>query len=85
MKAVIEGYMRGGGKQYTSRVILRVLDNIERVESLIGKIAVYQDSKNNVYRGRILRRHGKRNPTLIAVFKPNLPGQAIGSLVEIVV
>ena len=78
VKAVVEGYARGGGRQYPSKVILRVLDYNGNVSALIGKRVTYRDAKGNVYKGRIVRRHGRRNPLVIAVFDRNLPGQAIG-------
>lgn len=83
MKAIIEGFARGGGRQYPSKVIVRVIGYEGKVDSLLGKTIIYRDGKGKVYRGRLVRRHGKRNPLLIAVFKPNLPGQAIGSIAEI--
>lgn len=83
VKAIIEGYMQGAGRQYTSKVIVRVVDFQGAVELLIGKKIVYKDKKGNVYVGRLIKKHGKRNPLLIARFRPNLPGQAIGSTAEI--
>jgi len=77
-EAVIEGYARGGGRQYTNKVILRVLGYDGDVSTLIGKRVIYRDAKGNVHKGRIVRRHGRRNPLVIAVFDRNLPGQAIG-------
>ncbi|MCE4619542.1 MAG: 50S ribosomal protein L35ae [Desulfurococcales archaeon] len=80
VKAVIEGYARGGGRQYPNKVILRVLDYNGDVSALTGKRVIYRDAKGNVYKGRVIRRHGRRNPLVIAVFDRNLPGQAIGQI-----
>jgi len=80
VKAVIESYVRGGGRQHMNKVILCVLGHDGDVSSLIGKRVIYRDAKGNVYKGRIVRRHGRRNPLVIAVFDRNLPGQAIGQI-----
>lgn len=79
VNAVIVGYRRGSNTQYPSRVLLRVIDENVIPHSLIGKKVIYKDRYGNVYRGKILSVHGKGvNRILIASFKPNIPGQAIG-------
>ena len=84
VKAVILGYRRGTNTQYTGQVILK-LEGVSAREAhkYIAHKVVYRDEKGNVYRGRIVRKHGARNPTVIAVFHPNLPGQAIGRTAEV--
>lgn len=81
---VIMGYRRGTNTQYPQQVIVKLLvnDPKEAGTFLAGK-AVYKDRHGNVYRGRVLRLHGRRNGLVIVKFKPNLPGQAIGGIVEV--
>ncbi len=84
VKAIIVGYRRGTNTQYPQQVILRVEGvSAKEVYRYLSRKVVYRDEKGNVYRGRIVRKHGARNPTVIAVFHPNLPGQAIGREAEI--
>jgi large subunit ribosomal protein L35Ae len=84
VRAVIMGYRRGGNRQYTRHVILKVEGLSPReAGGLVGRRVTYRDPKGNVYRGRIVRRHGARNPLLLAYFHHPIPGQAIGSHAEI--
>jgi len=81
--AVILGYRRGSNIQYPNQVLLKVMSNVV-LSGLIGKKVIYKDKYGNVYRGKILDVHGKGiNGVLIATFKPNLPGQAIGDLAKV--
>ncbi len=81
---LIMGYRRGTNTQYENQVIIMVDDMGSRkeVSRLVGWRVLYRDKYGNTYRGKIVRVHGNKN-TVIAVFKPNLPGQAIGGLVYI--
>ncbi len=84
VRAVIVGYRRGSNTQYPRQVILKVEGvPLKVAKGLAGKRVVYRDRHGNVYRGRILRRHGARNPLLLARFERPLPGQAIGGTAEI--
>ncbi len=85
MKGIIANFIRGGGKQYNSEVIVEILD-IDKGDlgKVIGGKVILVDCHGNKYVGRILRRHGAKHPKVIVRFKPNIPGQALGSLVEII-
>ncbi|MEM0006074.1 MAG: hypothetical protein QXJ56_05010 [Ignisphaera sp.] len=75
-------YRKGGARQYVDQVLVRVfIDGVE-VGSLIGSKAVAKDGHGNIYRGRVVKVHSYRNPTVIVKFKPNIPGQLLGSPVE---
>ena len=84
LRGVVLGYRRGSNTQYTGEMLLRVDGITSRGEAsrLIGRRVIYVDAKGNTYRGKIIGVHGNRG-TLRAVFKPNLPGQSIGSVVRI--
>jgi large subunit ribosomal protein L35Ae len=85
MKGVIVNFVRGGGRQYNNKVIVKVLDaSSQTIGKVIGGKAIYVDKYGNKYVGRILRRHGARNSLVLVRFKPNIPGQALGSIVEII-
>ncbi len=81
---IVLGYKRGTNTQYENKVLIRV-DGIEsRAEAsrLMGWRVLYRDDKGNIYRGKIVGVHGNKG-VVIAVFNPNLPGQAIGENVYI--
>jgi len=76
-EGVILGYRLGGGRQYTSHVLVKLEVDPKEVGKFVGGIAKYVDKYNNVYVGRVLRKHGAKGTVVIVRFKPNLPGQAI--------
>ncbi len=81
---LVIGYRRGSNTQYENQVLLRVdgITDSRSAARLIGWRVLYRDNKGNLYRGRVVRVHGGKG-VVIAVFKPNLPGQAIGGNVYI--
>ncbi len=85
IKVFILGFRKGTRSQYPGQVILRI-DNVvsyKEASKYIGCKVVYKDSKGNVYKGKIVRLHGRKG-LVRAVFKPNLPGQAIGGIGELI-
>jgi large subunit ribosomal protein L35Ae len=85
MKGVVIGFKRGPGGVYPQVALVRVIDAAKRsdVEKLVGSRVVARDKYGNVYEGRIVRAHGNNNVVRVR-FRPNIPGQMIGELVEIV-
>ncbi len=81
---IVIGYRLGSNTQYENQVLIRVDGVSTRNEAsrLIGWRVLYRDNKGNEYRGKIVRVHGDKG-VVIAVFKPNLPGQARGGNVYI--
>lgn len=81
-EGIILSYRRGTNTQYTSQVLVRLLVNdVKEAKRLIGAKVRLVDRYGNVYRGRILKLHGARNPVVIVRFNRNIPGQALGSRV----
>ena len=82
---VILGYRRGSNTQYPGEVIavIRGVDSYKEASRLIGARAVIVDRHGNTYHGKIVGVHGRRGKVRL-VFKPNLPGQLIGSEFRIV-
>jgi large subunit ribosomal protein L35Ae len=76
---LILGYRRGSNTQYENQVLIRIdgVDSDSKASRFVGWKVLFVDSKGNTYRGKIVRVHGRKG-VVIAVFKPNLPGQAIG-------
>ena len=81
MEVVIVSYRRGSNDQNTNQVLVRFPSYVE-ANKAIGKRLVYEDNKGNKYIGKVLRPHGKKG-VAIAVFKPNLPGQAMGKVAKL--
>ncbi|GAB6147641.1 50S ribosomal protein L35ae [Stetteria hydrogenophila] len=76
-EGVILGYRLGGGRQYTSHVLVKLFVDRKEVGKFIGGIVRFTDRHGNTYKGRILRRHGAKGSVVLVRFKPNIPGQAI--------
>lgn len=80
---VIVGYRRSRRRQYNDRVLIKVLAEAKLAGSLVGRRVEARDARGNVYRGRVIRIHSLKNGVVEAAFRPNIPGQLIGSLVSI--
>ncbi len=76
---LVIGYRRGTNTQYENQVLIRIdgVSSDSEAARYIGWRVLYVDTKGNTYKGKIIRTHGTKG-VVIAVFKPNLPGQAIG-------
>jgi len=84
MEAKIVNYRRGRYRQYNDQMILQVdgIDKIEKAKHLIGKKVVWTSPKKKELYGIIKKEHGN-NGSVRAVFVPGLPGQAVGTKVQI--
>lgn len=76
---IIIGYVRGSNIQYNNLVLVKLNTNNSIVDRFIGRKLIVSDKYGNKYYGKILRRHSHRKPVVEAKFKPNIPGQLIGS------
>lgn len=76
---LIIGYRRGTNTQYTNQVLARIhgIESYKQAARLVGWRTLYVDRYGNKYHGKIIGVHGRKGVVKI-VFKPNLPGQAIG-------
>jgi large subunit ribosomal protein L35Ae len=81
---IIIGYRLGSNTQYENQVLIRIdgVTSDREAARFIGWRVIYRDGKGREYRGRIIRVHGGKG-VVVAVFKPNLPGQARGGNVYI--
>ncbi|NPA86253.1 MAG: 50S ribosomal protein L35ae [bacterium] len=84
MEGVVLGYQRGKHTQYTNKVILKVfgVDNKNIAARLIGKKVIWKEGNGKKIIGKIVKTHGNKG-CVLAVFRTNLPGQAVYSKVEI--
>jgi len=78
---IVLGYRRGSNTQYPRQVLVKVIESIKkRVDNLIGAKVLVKDKYGNKYTGKIIKVHARgKNNVVIAVFRRNLPGQAIGA------
>jgi large subunit ribosomal protein L35Ae len=84
MKGVVLGYQRGKFTSYPKRVIIKVFGVTDKklAARLVGKQVLWTSPKGEKVLGKIIRTHGNKGH-VVAVFRKNLPGQAIFSEVEI--
>jgi len=81
--AIIIGYKRSSARQYNNKVLVKPLVDPKLAPLLIGSKIEVVDSHGNKYSGRLVRVHSKKHGVLVAVFRPNIPGQLIGARAKI--
>lgn len=86
MEGVIVNYKRGRKTQTTNQMIVIIpgIDSKDKAGKLVGKTAVYSiEGKNNTkILGEIRSAHGNSGAVRV-LFERGMPGQAIGSKIEI--
>ncbi len=84
MKAKIANFRRGRHTQKTNQMILYVegVETIEAAKKLVGKTVVFKTSTGKEIKGKVSNAHGN-NGAVRVLFEKGMPGQAIGSDVEI--
>lgn len=84
MKAKIVNYKGGAHTQYTDKMILSPdgIENKEAAEKLIGKSVQWTTPAGNKINGKVTKTHGKGG-TVLAKFEKGLPGQALGTELDI--
>ncbi|NHI83520.1 MAG: 50S ribosomal protein L35ae [Candidatus Thorarchaeota archaeon] len=84
LKGVVASYRRGKHLQHPNQVLLLFNDIKTKTEaaSLIGRQVSWTSSTGREVLGKVLSVHGNSG-VVRAKFRTNLPGQAIGTPVEI--
>lgn len=84
LKGFVVSYVRGPKTQDSKECILRFPDvkSLSEASRLIGRKVVWPVAKPKI-RGKIIAPHG-RTGLVKARFRKGLPGQAIGTYVEII-
>jgi len=85
MNAVIVNYRRGRHTIYSNQFIVRV-QGVEEKESagkLVGRKVVWRTPGGKKIVGRIASTHGNKG-ALRAVMEKGLPGQALGTQLEVI-
>jgi large subunit ribosomal protein L35Ae len=76
---------QGMFRQYPHNILIRIpgIDSSNSAAKYIGKKVIWHSKSGKKLVGKIVKTHG-RNGVLLSRFKKGLPGQAIGSSVEII-
>ncbi|MEK6952692.1 MAG: 50S ribosomal protein L35ae [Nanoarchaeota archaeon] len=84
MEATIVNYRMGRHRQYNNQMIIQVnsIDKREKARHLIGKKVLWLSPTKKELTGIIKKEHGK-NGALRVVFDKGLPGQALGTKLQI--
>jgi len=83
-KAVFTGYRGGLRTQRNKQILVKIdsIDTSDKAAKYIGRKVVWRNQKGNTLMGKITGVHG-RNGVLKARFKKGLPGQAMGTELEV--
>lgn len=76
---------QGMFRQYPHNILIRIpgIDSSNSAAKYIGRKVIWRSESGKKLVGKIVKTHG-RNGVLLSRFKKGLPGQAIGSSVEII-
>jgi len=84
MKGIVINYRGGRHTQKNKHMIIKVdsIDNKTKANQLLDKQVVWKSPKGKEIKGSIVKEHGNKG-ALRAIFEKGLPGQSIGTEVEI--
>ena len=84
MEATIASFRRSRHVQKPSHLILQVkgIENREKANSLVGKKVTWKSPAGKEIKGEVKAAHGNKG-AVRAIFETGMPGQSLGSKVEI--
>jgi large subunit ribosomal protein L35Ae len=84
MEGVIVNYRGSHKTQYPNQMIIKVdgVDSKEKAKELVKKEVIWETPAKKQMKGIILKEHGTKGAVRVK-FTPGLPGQAIGTKVEV--
>ena len=84
MKGVIVNYRGSHKTQHPNQMIVKVdgVDSKEKAKELVKKEVIWETPAKKQMKGIILKEHGTKGAVRVK-FTPGLPGQAIGTKVEV--
>jgi large subunit ribosomal protein L35Ae len=84
MKAIVSNYRRSRHSQKTNHAILlpEGIKTRKDAEALKGKSVTYTTEGKKVIKGKVAAAHGNKGAVRV-IFERGMPGQAIGTKVEI--
>ncbi|MGB6680756.1 MAG: 50S ribosomal protein L35ae [Candidatus Bathyarchaeia archaeon] len=82
---IFVNFRQGMFRQYPRNILIRIpgIDSSNSAAKYIGRKVIWRSKSGKKLVGKIVKTHG-RNGVLRSRFKKGLPGQAIGSSVEII-
>jgi large subunit ribosomal protein L35Ae len=85
MKGKLVNYRRGVHTEYTNQYVVIVdgVDDRTSAKGIIGKKVIWKTQTGKEIIGKVSKAHGNSGAVLVR-FEKGLPGQAIGTEVEIV-
>ena len=85
ISGIFINFRQGMFRQYPRNILIRIpgIDSSNTAAKYIGRKVVWRSKSGKKLIGKVVKTHG-RNGVLLSRFKKSLPGQAIGSSVEII-
>ncbi|WP_455282602.1 50S ribosomal protein L35ae [[Eubacterium] cellulosolvens] len=82
---IFVNFRQGMFRQYPHNILIRIpgIDSSNSAAKYIGRKVIWRSESGKKLVGKIVKTHG-RNGVLLSRFRKGLPGQAIGSSVEII-
>jgi large subunit ribosomal protein L35Ae len=84
MKAIIVNFRKSRHVQKDNHMILEVegVEDKEKARALVGKSVTWKSPANKEIKGKVASSHGNKGAVRV-IFETGMPGQAVGSEVEI--
>ena len=85
ISGIFVNFRQGMFRQYPHNILIRIpgIDSSSSAAKYIGRKVVWRSESGKKLVGKVVKTHGQ-NGVLLSRFKKSLPGQAIGSSIEII-
>ena len=84
MEGIVNNYRRNRSRQYTRHVIISVpdVDSRDKATAFVGKKVIFTTQTGKKIIGEVRSAHGNKG-CIRALFERALPGQSLGTTVEV--
>lgn len=76
-------YRQGRHHQNTKQNIIKVAEDAEGAQKMVGKTATWTTPSGKIIAGKITQLHGKKGNVRVLFTEKGLPGQALGQKVKV--
>jgi ribosomal protein L35AE/L33A len=83
MEATVMHFRQGRHHQNTKQMIIKVADTAEEAEKVIGKTASWTSPSGTVIKGKISALHGRNGNVRVIFEEKGLPGQSLGTKIQV--
>ncbi|MBT4605249.1 50S ribosomal protein L35ae [archaeon] len=83
MEATVAHFRQGRHHQNTGQVILKVADSADKAKEVVGKTVTWKSPAGKEIKGTVSALHGRTGSVRAIFGRPSLPGQALGTKVQI--